>query len=192
MRWRMALFMILAALLPSRAEDWTVGDKSYRDVTVVRVDQETVTIQYAGGNAKVALADLSPDLQKRFHYARVAPATNPAMSAAPDKIRTTLAKTLARIKGQVIRKIDNGYLVHNFGPPVHPVGGSDSYNTPGRPNRLPEDFYYVVTSKQFLEDDFIDEDVYAAGEYNYINIQGLACTVYRYADSLDVAVSLAK
>jgi hypothetical protein len=69
------LFFAFSALV-CRAEDWTVKDKTYHDVTVMKVDADTVAIMYDGGIAHLNLADLPPDLQKKFGY-------DPAKAAAP-------------------------------------------------------------------------------------------------------------
>jgi hypothetical protein len=52
-----------------RAEDWTTCDgKTYKSVSIVKVEPDAVTILDADGGALVPLAVLGPDLQKRFHY----------------------------------------------------------------------------------------------------------------------------
>ncbi len=59
----MALFKVVLA------EDWTTTDgKTYQQVTVVKVDDDAVTILDQEGGALVPLAQLPPDLQQRFHY----------------------------------------------------------------------------------------------------------------------------
>ena len=51
------------------AEDWKTSDgKTYSRVTVVKVEDDAVTILYADGGARVSLATLPPDLQHKFHY----------------------------------------------------------------------------------------------------------------------------
>jgi hypothetical protein len=69
------LFFAFSALV-CRAEDWTVKDKTYHDVTVMKVDADAVAIMYDGGIAHINLDDLSPDLQKKFGY-------DPAKAASP-------------------------------------------------------------------------------------------------------------
>jgi len=52
-----------------QAEDWTTTDgKTYRQVKVVKVEDDAVTILDQDGGALVPLAVLSPELQKQFHY----------------------------------------------------------------------------------------------------------------------------
>jgi hypothetical protein len=53
---------------PTKAEDWTVNGKTYHNVTVSKVDPDKVHIMYDGGIGSVNLADLPPDLQKKFNY----------------------------------------------------------------------------------------------------------------------------
>jgi len=50
------------------AKDWTVNGKDYHNVTVGKVEADKVYITYDGGVGTVPLAELPPDLQKRFNY----------------------------------------------------------------------------------------------------------------------------
>jgi len=68
---RNIIFAVLfAALLqPIQAEDWTTTDgKTYQQVTVVKTEDDAVTILDADGGALVPLSSLPPNLQQRFHY----------------------------------------------------------------------------------------------------------------------------
>ena len=64
------LAMMSCFLAPSlRADDWKTNDgKVYHDVQVLSAQPDAVTILHHDGGASVPLANLSPDLQKRFHY----------------------------------------------------------------------------------------------------------------------------
>ena len=64
------------------AEDWTLNGKDYHNVKVTKVEDDTVSITYDGGIGRFPLADLTPDLQKRFNYA---PATQqpPSQPTSP-------------------------------------------------------------------------------------------------------------
>ncbi len=63
---------ILVASLSVHADErfstLQVGDETYRDVTVTLVTPAYIYFSYAGGLRNAKLEDLSPDLQKRFHY----------------------------------------------------------------------------------------------------------------------------
>lgn len=48
------------------AEDWTVNDTTYHNVTVDKVDGNQVHFMYDGGIKTLALTDLPPDVQKRL------------------------------------------------------------------------------------------------------------------------------
>ena len=51
------------------AEDWTTTDgTSYKDVKVIRVEDDAVTILTKDGGALVPIFKLPPALQKRFDY----------------------------------------------------------------------------------------------------------------------------
>ena len=66
-----AILALVATLLvlPVYAEDWKTTDGIvYKDVKVIKVEDDAVTIFYADGGARVDLVNLPPDLQKRFNY----------------------------------------------------------------------------------------------------------------------------
>src|ERR1700692_3137679 len=69
------LVLIALMTLPALAEDWTVNGKDYNDVKVLQVEDDMVSVQYTGGIGRFAIADLSPELKKRFNY-------DPAKAAA--------------------------------------------------------------------------------------------------------------
>ena len=69
------LVLIALMTLPALAEDWTVNGKDYNDVKVLKVEDDMVSVQYTGGIGRFAIADLSPELKKRFNY-------DPAKAAA--------------------------------------------------------------------------------------------------------------
>ena len=56
-------------MLPLHAEDWKTTDGTiYQDVKVIKVEDDAVTILYEDGGARIPLAKLPPDLQKKFSY----------------------------------------------------------------------------------------------------------------------------
>ena len=64
-----ALALLAASALLLHAEDWTTTDgKVYKDVKVMKLEPDAVTILYSEGGALVPLATLSPELQEQFHY----------------------------------------------------------------------------------------------------------------------------
>ncbi len=68
MKWTL-LFLVLACGVACRAEDWTTTDgKTYKDVKVLKVEPDAVTIMHSDGGALVPLATLPPTLQTRFKY----------------------------------------------------------------------------------------------------------------------------
>ncbi len=60
--------MFLISVPICRAEDWTVDGKDYHNVKVGQIEPDRVHITYDGGIGTVLLADLPPDLKKRFNY----------------------------------------------------------------------------------------------------------------------------
>ena len=62
-------FFLLLTCFPIHAEDWTTTDgKTYKGVTVVKIEDDAVTVLDSEGGALVPLAVLPPALQQRFHY----------------------------------------------------------------------------------------------------------------------------
>jgi hypothetical protein len=54
---------------PVAAEDWTTTDgMNYKNVRVVRVEDDAITIIYKDGGALIPIFKLPPDLQERFSY----------------------------------------------------------------------------------------------------------------------------
>lgn len=65
----LVILFVVAATLTSRAEDWRTTDGNiYKNVTVVKNDDLTVTILDDDGGAKVPLTNLPPEIQKRFNF----------------------------------------------------------------------------------------------------------------------------
>ena len=54
--------------VPAVAEDWTVDGKDYHNVKVGQIEADRVHISDDGGIGTVMIADLTPDLKKRFNY----------------------------------------------------------------------------------------------------------------------------
>ena len=81
---KLFIVVLFATLLyPILAEDWTTTNgKTYRQVTVVKTEDDAVTILDEDGGALVPLSTLPPDLQQRFHY-------------DPDKAKIAAASRLA-------------------------------------------------------------------------------------------------
>jgi hypothetical protein len=60
---------IAVTLLPAFAEDWTTNDgKTYQNVKVMKVEVDCVTILDSDGGARIELAKLPPDVQKKLGY----------------------------------------------------------------------------------------------------------------------------
>jgi hypothetical protein len=63
-----AIFLVGLFCVTAQAEDWTVNGKVYPNVKVVKVEDDLVSITYDGGIGRLALSDLTQELQKRFNY----------------------------------------------------------------------------------------------------------------------------
>jgi hypothetical protein len=80
-----ALTLVAMPLL--HAETWTSrdGKTTYEEVKVLKIEADAVTILDSDGGARVPLASLPNNLQKRFHYNRVKAAAAAACFTATDQ-----------------------------------------------------------------------------------------------------------
>lgn len=75
------IFTLLTASVPASAEDWTTSDGTcYKNVRVIRVEDDAITIIYKDGGALVPIFKLPAPLQERFDY-------NPAKAKAAAEAR---------------------------------------------------------------------------------------------------------
>lgn len=123
---RILLVLYVLAFSPIRSEDWTVNGKDYHNVTVGQVEADRVHITYDGGIGTVMLADLPPELQKKFNYdavaAKAATQAEAQHEAESDQMVQTATKQNAdkedrmnkppfRLIGVVEQSFDDGCLV---------------------------------------------------------------------------------
>jgi len=74
-----------------RADDWKTTDGIiYKDVKVMRVQDDALTIIYADGGALVPLAKLPPEVQKKYGYDPVK-----AKAAADARVKADAANAKA-------------------------------------------------------------------------------------------------
>lgn len=66
------LFLLILTVSILHAEDWTILGKTYQNVTVGQVEPDCVHITYANGIGRIMIADMPPELQKRFSFDPVA------------------------------------------------------------------------------------------------------------------------
>jgi hypothetical protein len=89
-----AVSVMLPPLPSLRADDWKTTDgKVYKNVSVVKAEPDAVTILHQDGGARVPLAILSPDLQKRFHYDPVTAKTAAAAHAQAEADNARVLQT---------------------------------------------------------------------------------------------------
>jgi hypothetical protein len=183
-------------VLPVSGEDWTTTDgKSYKSVTVVKVEADAVTILDSDGGALVPLQSLPSDLQKRFHYDPTK-AKAAAQARKSDDIRSEQAMDkevaqkqvqgaseqqaekeqqkpheTANMWGTVYQKIPGeGLLVmlkHGAAPIDLQPGGL--FLLKGMPDE-----------SDLADDQGVAELVYRSGSYTYISTQGVRRTVAVY------------
>jgi len=68
--WNTALSIFLALSVSSALADdiKTNSGKEYKNATVTRVEPDGVTVKFSGGVVKIPFAELSKELQARYHY----------------------------------------------------------------------------------------------------------------------------
>lgn len=93
----MKTILLLALMaIPVFAEDWTITDgKTYKNVVVVKVEVDAVTILDSEGGALIPLSELPADLQKRFSYDPIAAEKAAKQRAADD------AQSVSALKSEV-------------------------------------------------------------------------------------------
>lgn len=110
----------------SHGEDWTVAGKDYHNVTVGQVEADRVHITYDGGLGTIALADLSPDLQKRFGYdpAHAKEASQKREEDQKEAIQSYASVDSYRAQIQAKEQAENAKaaLASNFKPSARLIG----------------------------------------------------------------------
>jgi hypothetical protein len=64
--WLLVVLLNLAFLQLCHGEDWTVKGKAYRNIHVIKVNPDTVSVTYDGGTGRLYLSDLTSQLQLKF------------------------------------------------------------------------------------------------------------------------------
>jgi hypothetical protein len=84
---KIALIAALALLGDTvRAEDWTTTDGVvHKDVKVIKLETDCVTVLESDGGARIPLSNLSPDVQKKLGYDPAAAKAAADKRAAGDK-----------------------------------------------------------------------------------------------------------
>jgi hypothetical protein len=115
-------FIVLLALLPLRAEDWITTDgKTYKDVTVIKVEDDAVTILDSDGGARVPLKTLNASLQKKFHYDPVKAAIAADKFAKEDEAERLAVEEQQDHPPQVIPQAAPSALPSSSSPPPTPA-----------------------------------------------------------------------
>jgi len=177
-------------LLPAQAEDWTtLSGKNYRDVMVVKVEPDAVTILSDDGGARVPLTDLPAALQTRFNF-------DPAKAQAAAEIRqknselallvldelekleqakktsaSTPASDVSRkrmqIIGQMVEKLPEGYIVRVQRSEFATPEVAKVFNL-ANPLIVPDGTYLLRTPEKLSPDRFVNAYAYPIGKkYNY-------------------------
>jgi hypothetical protein len=139
---RVALLTIACGIFPLHAGDWKTNDgKVYQDVKLIRLDPDAVTILYTDGGARVPLANLPPDLQKRFGFDPVA-----AKAAADARAKEAAANAKA-----LQAEMDQASEQRQPGPePVPVADASDSGAAASHP--LPASPVFASGTHHLMDD----------------------------------------
>lgn len=113
----LSIILMLGATVLVRAEDWTVNGRGYHNVKVTSVTDDMVRVTYDGGVGAFNLADLTPDLKKRFSYdpakakAAAAQREQQLAQAQAESLKTaTPSVEPISSSSQVIQVLPDGFL----------------------------------------------------------------------------------
>ena len=103
---KILLFLILCFTAVAVADDFKlVSGKEYKNVTVSRVEPDGIVLRSKSGISKVYFAELSKEVQERFHY-------NAAIASAYPAQQTVNQATMAVARsGQSVEVISHGAQV---------------------------------------------------------------------------------
>ena len=194
-----------APSLPSSQapENWSVNGRDYHDVKVTQVEADRVHITYDGGLGTVMLADLPPELQKRFNFdpaaahqaeqtraqrASQAAAELAAQSANADAAQSRaqeMAKHPCYMKGEVVQKLKDGLLVQcdkiygEYGVWI------EFKLPPGLPTGTKQIYGQFLLTNYPNQDSMVDGDpvttvAYRTGAFSYTTVRGSNATIASY------------
>jgi hypothetical protein len=179
---KIAALAFLVALPICRAEDWTVDGKDYHNVKAGEVESDRVHITYDGGLGTVPLADLPPDLQRRFGYdakqakalARAAEERQAQIDNDPVIQAQREAARLAQVRRVEINQVTpSGLLVSPMYQEIE-----NGYLVWRTSDRMV--FIHSKFNEDFVDGDQINVKVYRSGSYSYTSALGTTRTVEQW------------
>jgi hypothetical protein len=179
---------LAVTLLPTLAEDWTVNGKTYHNVTVSKVEPDSVHIMFDGGIGSLKLSDLTPELQKRFNYdpakakaAEEAEAERHAQLERKDAAakRVVLMQKLARkFPVEIKQVLADGLLCEEQSIVSVSSFNVASYEGTGK-------LIFVQASPEGMaEGNMISVNAFQDGVYKYTDTQGASRTVEKWVGSV--------
>lgn len=146
------LMLLLALTVLVRAEDWTVNGKTYQNVRVTQVDADVVHVNYDGGMGRIKIADLPPELQKKFAFDPV------AAKAASDKEEADRQAAIADLKTR---------------PEPAPIDVSTTKAAPPPPSSVPSPYKATIAQQiDALNQDIADKGKILREEHGYKSTGG--------------------
>jgi hypothetical protein len=202
----------LAPVLFAAADDWTTLDgKTYKDVHVVKIEPDSVTILDDDGGAKIMMTNLPPALQKQCGYdpAKAAAfesnekaAVDKAEQAAlKKKIETLLSELACPVHGKIVQVLNGGFLAELEVESTRTVAVShQNVNTQAYGLAAPivttttenknitvgESIGTVFVSCDptgLIDDQEWEGVVWKSGTYSYTTVEGAPRTVAKYTTS---------
>jgi len=194
MRKIICMFILAAlAAISVQAEDWTVNGKDYHNVIVVQVENNRVHITYTGGVGAVALADLTPDLKKRFNYdpvkAKAADDANKkkqdeqAKQEALENLAKSVIAASLQARGKIIQVLPDGILAE-----LSAHDTNDKGRLVGTGEWIQYDTSQYLGERVFVECDtagLVDGvqwsgTIWKIGTFSYDNTLGARATIPKY------------
>lgn len=204
--------LILLACLPIRAEDWIVEGKTYSNVKIVKIEADCVTILDADGGARLDLAKLPAELQKKLGYD-----ADKAMSASEERKKDDAENAITMQKEayyaennkskklaaeqfnkdvEALRNKLVGFYVKIDGTVLQKCEGGylitiNGINGGPAFSLISDAPLFLASNRDLVDGDRVNENIYPIGiNYSYIDTQGAQRTVREFAENIDSAVKV--
>lgn len=210
----MKFLVLLAALavLPLHAEDWTTSDgKTYKDVKVIKVEADCVTVLDSDGGARIDLAKLPVAIQKKLNYdpdkakiasnqravsdAQNAKAIEEERNLVEDRKGIELVNAHNKEESDKLRAMLVDEYVKIYGHVIQKLEGGylvsvDSIGGGPVEALITDAPLFLLSSQNMVDGDSVEENIYPVGDYSYKNVQGARMTIRKFTDNLDLIPAL--
>jgi hypothetical protein len=162
-------------------EDWTVAGKTYHNVVVGNVYPDRVEITFDGGVGTPLLADLSPELQKRFNYDPKAVKEMQAERQEQEQQDADAQKAKESevfVAGTVLQKVEGGVILQGI-----PEGTPWPWNDVPKGMRAVAQFDRVFIKGYDgagVDGALVEVTASPSGTFSYTTVLGASSTIRAY------------